>query len=76
MEEGRLKEAQEETDKEKALKQVVESSLQEKTLGLNVMERQVTTAEKALELAEQKANDPQGRLEKPYWTRDLRPLIL
>lgn len=62
MKEGQLKEAQEETDKEKALKQVAESCLQEKTLRLNVMERQLTTAKKALELAEQKASDLQGRL--------------
>ena len=50
--EARLKEAQEETDKENALKQVAKASLKEKTLGLNVMERRATTIEKALELAE------------------------
>ena len=60
--EGRVKEAQEETNKEKAFKQVAKASLQEKTLGLNVMERRATTVEKELELAEQKARDLQGRL--------------
>nr|POE61246.1 hypothetical protein CFP56_61492 [Quercus suber] len=50
--EGRLKGVMKEADKEKALKQVAEASLKEKTLGLNVMERRVTTTEKALELAE------------------------
>lgn len=49
--EGWLKDAQEEADKEKALKQVAEASLKEKTLGLNVMEWRVTIVEQALELA-------------------------
>lgn len=47
--EGRLKDAQEEADKEKALKQVTEASLKGKVLGLNVMERCATTAERVLE---------------------------
>ena len=51
---GQLKDVQEETDKEKALKQVIEASLKEKILGLNDMEQRATTAEKALELAKQK----------------------
>ena len=50
--EGRLKDAQKEADKGKALKQAAKASLKEKILGLNVMERRATTAEKALELAE------------------------
>ena len=54
----------EEADKEKALKQVAEASLQEKMLGLNVMKRRATTTEKALELFEQKASDIQGKLEE------------
>lgn len=54
---GRLKDVQEEANKEKALKQVVEASLQEKTMGLIMMERQVTTTENALELVEQKASE-------------------
>lgn len=45
---GQLKDAQEEADKEKPLKQVAKASLKEKTLGLNVMERRATMAEKAL----------------------------
>ena len=48
---GRLKDAQEEADKEKAFKQVVEASLKEKVLGLNVMEQRATTARRALEQA-------------------------
>ena len=60
--EGCLKGVMEEVDKEKALKQVAEASLTEKTLGLNVMDRQATTAEKALELAKQKAKVFQGKL--------------
>lgn len=52
MVEGRLKDAQEEVDKENALKQVAKASLHEKTTRLNMIERQATTAEKALELAE------------------------
>ena len=52
--EGQLKDVQEETDKEKALKQVIEASLKEKILGLNDMEQRATIAEKALELAKQK----------------------
>lgn len=62
MVEGRLKDAQEEADKEKALKQVVEASLKEKTSGLNVMERYVMTVEKAMEIAEQKANEASSKL--------------
>lgn len=44
-----MKDAQEEVDKEKALKQVAEESLKEKTSGLNIMERHATIAEKVLE---------------------------
>ena len=60
--EGQLKDAQEETNKEKALKLVIEASLKEKILRLNDMERQATTAEKALELAKQMASKAQGKL--------------
>ena len=60
--EGRLKGMMEESNKEKALKQVSESSLNEKTLELNVAKRRATTTEKARELAEQKAEDLQGKL--------------
>ena len=59
-----MKEMQEETDKEKALKQVAKANLKEKTLRLNVMEWQATTVEKALELAKQKASKLQGKLEE------------
>lgn len=62
MVEGRLKDAQEEVDKEKALKQVAEASLKEKTLGLNIMERRATTTKKVLELIEQKASEAAGKL--------------
>ena len=37
--EGRLKGVMEEADKEKALKQVAEANLKEKTLELNIMEQ-------------------------------------
>ena len=53
-----------EANKEKAFKQVTKASLQEKTLGLNVMKRRATIAEKALELSKQKASDLQGKLEE------------
>ena len=52
----------EEADKEKALKQVAEASLNEKTLELNMAEQRATTSEKARELAEQKVEDLQGKL--------------
>nr|POE99886.1 hypothetical protein CFP56_68864 [Quercus suber] len=61
---GRLKDVQEEADKEKALKQVAKASLQEKTMGLIVMERWATTAENALELVEQKASELLSKLEE------------
>lgn len=56
--------AQEEADKEKALKQVAEANLKEKVSRLNVMERRATTAEKALEQAKQKAIKALNRLEE------------
>nr|POF00147.1 hypothetical protein CFP56_19103 [Quercus suber] len=46
----------EEVDKKKALKQVIEASLKEKTLELNVVERRAAIAKKVRELAEQNAN--------------------
>ena len=46
-----------EVDKEKALKQVAKASMNEKTLKMNVVECRATTAERARELAEQKAED-------------------
>lgn len=46
MVEGWLKDAQDEADKEKAVKQVVEASLKEKAFGLNIMERCTTPTEK------------------------------
>ena len=48
--EGRLNGMMEEADKEKALKQVVEANLKEKTLELNVVERRAATTEKVREL--------------------------
>lgn len=62
MVEGRLKDAQEEADKEKALKQVAEASLKEKTFRLNIMERRATMAEKGLELVEQKVTKASVKL--------------
>lgn len=52
MVEGWLNGMIEEADKEKALKQVTEASLNEKTLKQNAAERWVTTAERAQELVE------------------------
>ena len=52
--EGRLNGMMEEADKEKALKQVVEESLKEKTLELNAVEWWAATAKKVWELAKQK----------------------
>nr|POE45891.1 hypothetical protein CFP56_40927 [Quercus suber] len=59
---GRLKGVMEEADKEKALKQVAKASLNKKTLELNVVEQRAATTKRALELAEQKAKDLQGKL--------------
>ena len=52
----------EEAEKEKALKQATEASFNEKSLELNVVKRWAITAERAQELAEQKAKDLQGKL--------------
>ena len=52
----------EEANKEKALKQVTGSNLNKKTLELNVAKRRITTTERAQELAEQSAEDLQGKL--------------
>ena len=49
--EGRLKGVMEQVDKEKALKQVAEARLNEKTLELNVVEQRATIAERVRELA-------------------------
>ena len=46
----------EKADNEKALNQVAEASLNEKTLEMNVVEQQTTTVEMAWELAEQKVD--------------------
>lgn len=62
--EGHLKGMMEEVDKEKALKQVTEVSLNKKTLELNSVERQPITVERAQELAKQKVEDLQGKLEE------------
>ena len=59
---GQLIDAQEEADKEKALKQVAEASLKEKTLGLNVIEWRATTTKTSLELAKQNASEATGKL--------------
>ena len=45
----------EEVDKEKALKQVAEASLNKNTLELNAVEWRATTTERAQDLVEQKA---------------------
>lgn len=68
MVEGRLKGMMEEADKDKALKQVAEVSLNKKTLELNSVECQPITTEKARELAEQKAKDLQGSSGRPKST--------
>ena len=60
--EGQLKGIMKEADKEKALKQSFEVSLNEKTMELNVVKWRATTADRAWELAEQKAEDRQGKL--------------
>ena len=60
--EGRLKGIIEEANKEKALKQVVEANLNEKTLELNAMEWRATIVERARELAKQRAEGLQGKL--------------
>ena len=59
--EGQLKGIMKEVDKEKALKQSFEVSLNEKTMELNVVKRRATTTDRAWELAEQKAEDRQGK---------------
>ena len=59
---GRLKGIIEEANKEKALKQVVEANLNEKTLELNAMEWRATIVERARELAKQRAEGLQGKL--------------
>lgn len=60
--EGWPKGVMEEVEKEKALKQTAEASFNEKSLELNVVKRWAITAERAQELAEQKAKDLQGKL--------------
>ena len=59
---GWLKDALEEADKEKDLKQVAKVSLKEKASGLKAMEHRATTTEKVLEQAEQKANEALNKL--------------
>lgn len=60
--EVRLKDTQEDADKEKALKQVAEADLKDKVLALNVMERRAITAKTALDQAKQKAIDALNKL--------------
>ena len=52
--EGRLKGVMKQANKEKALKQVVEVTLNEKILKLATTKRRATSTERAQELAEQK----------------------
>ena len=52
--EGWLKGVMEKADKEKALKKVAESTLNEKILKLAITEWKATLAERAQELADQK----------------------
>ena len=52
--EGWLKGVMEKADKEKALKKVAESTLNEKILKLAITEWRATLAERARELADQK----------------------
>ena len=59
---GRLKVAMEEANKEKALKQVSESTLNEKVLELATVEQKVATIDKTWDLAKQKAEVLQGKL--------------
>lgn len=65
MVEGRFKGEMEEADKEKALKQVAEASLNEKTLELNSVHRRVTTAKKARQLAKTEPEKLQAKLSEP-----------
>lgn len=62
--EGQLKGVMEEIDKEKVLKQVAESTLNEKVLGLATTEWRETFTERAQELAKQKMEALQGKLEE------------
>ena len=62
--EGQLKGVMEEIDKEKILKQVAESTLNEKVLGLATTEWRETFTERAQELAKQKMEALQGKLEE------------
>ena len=61
--EGQLKITMKEVDKEKALKQVSEPTLQEKVLGLALMEQRIVTAERARYSFEQKVGVLEGKLE-------------
>ena len=54
----------EEADKEKALKQVAKATFNEKVLELATTEGKAITVERAQELAEQKMEDLQGKLEE------------
>lgn len=60
--EGWFKGMMEEADKEKALNQVVEANLNEKTLELCSVQHKVTTSENAWEVAEKTTEQLQTRL--------------
>nr|POE62723.1 hypothetical protein CFP56_26483 [Quercus suber] len=73
--EGLLKGMMEVANKDKALKQVVEASLSEKTLELNVVEQQAITTEKAWELVEQKVGGSSSLPDtSPFKSADQIPL--
>ena len=61
--EGRLKITMKEVDKEKALKQVFEPTLQEKVLELALMEQRIVTVERAQYSFERKVGVLEGKLE-------------
>lgn len=76
--EGRLKVAAKEADKEKALKQVSESTLNERVLKLASMKQRPIAAKMAQDSAKQKAGVMQGKLRDwdqagPGWKRSLGP---
>ena len=59
-----MKGVMEEADKEKALKQVAEATLNEKVLELATTDRRAISVERTWELAKQKVEALQGKLEE------------
>ena len=61
---GQLKGVMEEADKKKALKQVAKATLKEKVLELATTDRRAIFVERTWELAKQKVEALQGKLEE------------